>query len=252
MARVSVAAGVPQVAADAGARAAGRLLAAAIAVVAGVAVAIGLVVGLLAVWWAGIAAAAGVGGAAWLALIAPRLRSAEARAVELVGPSRPADPRTEARLLNLVEGLAPGAGLPRPAVFVVDDDAPNALALGRDGRRGVIVVTTGLLTTLDRMQLEAVVALLLVQIRDGFSSAATMSLAFRPSRLPPPVPFAIADSRAVTLTRFPPALASALESVAAAGPAVPRRAAAVLRPLWLAPPGDTQAAAERVEALRGL
>jgi len=252
MARVTVAAGLPQAAADPGGRAARRLTATVLALVLGGALVVGLVVGLLAAWWAGIAAAVAMGGGCWLAVVVPRLRAAEARALELVGPTRAAGPRTDARLLNLVEGLAPGAGLPRPAVLVVDDDAPNALALGRDGRRGVVVLTSGLLDRLDRMQLEAVVAHLLVQIRDGFSAGATVSLAFRPSRLPAAVPLAVTDSRAVTLTRYPPALASAIEVIAAAGPVAPRRSAAVLGPLWVVPPGDREGAAERVEALRGL
>jgi Zn-dependent protease with chaperone function len=234
------------------ARAAARLVATATATVVGAGGAVGLVVGFLAVWWGGIIAALATAGGLWLGLVAPRLRTAEGRAAGLVGPSRAAGPQDEARLLNLVEGLAPGAGLPRPRVLVVDDDAPNALAFGRDGRRGIVVLTTGLLGRLDRMQLEAVVAHLLVQIRDGFSATATMSLAFRPSRPAPPLPFAVVDSKAVTLTRYPPALASALETVAAAGPAAPRRASPVLGPVWLEPPGDHDAAAARIEALRAL
>jgi len=223
-----------------------------IGVVGAVAIVVGAVVGLVAVWWAGIAAAACVGGAAWAALVRPRLRTAEARAAELLGPTRAADPRGDTRLLNLVDGLAPGAGLARPTVLVIDDAAANAMALGRDARRGVIVVTSGLLALLDRMQLEAVVADLLVQVRDGFSAAATLSLALRPSRPPPAPPIEVADSRAVTLTRYPPALASALEAISASGPAAPRRSASVLGPLWLVPPGDRAGAAARVDVLRGL
>jgi Zn-dependent protease with chaperone function len=252
MARITVAAGVPQAAADVSGSAATRLLARVLAVVEAGALVVGVVVARGAAWWAGIIAAAGIGGAAWLALVRPRLHSAEARAAELLGPTRAADPRDEGRLLNLVDGLAPGAGLARPTVLVIDDDAANAMALGRDARRGVVVVTSGLLTLLDRMQLEAVVADLLVQVRDGFSAAATVSLAFRPSRLPSPLPLEVADSRAVTLTRYPPALAYALEAIAASGPVAPRRSSAVLGPLWLVPPGDRAGAAARVDVLRGL
>jgi hypothetical protein len=252
MARVTVAAAVPEAAADPAAGAARRVIAFAIALIAGAAVVIGLIVGLLAAWWAGIVAAVAVAGGLWLGVVAPRLRGAEGRALALVGPTRAADPRGDARLLNLVEGLAPGAGLTRPAVLVIDDEAPNALALGRDGRRGVIVVSTGLLDRLDRMQLEAVIAHLLVQIRDGTSAGATVSLAFRPSRPPAAAPLEATDSRAVTLTRYPPALASAIEVLAAAGPVAPRHASPVLAPLWVVPPGDPGAAAERVDALRGL
>ena len=252
MARVTVATALPEAAAGPGAAAARRVIGLAIALIAGAAVVLGLVVGFVVAWWAGIVVAIAVAGGLWLGVVVPRLRGAEGRALALVGPTRPADLRREARLLNLVEGLAPGAGLPRPAVLVVDDDAPNALALGRDGRRGVIVVSTGLLERLDRMQLEAVIAYLLVRIRDGASAGATVSLAFRPSRPPEAAPLEVADSRAVTLTRYPPALASALEVLAAAGPAAPRQASPVLGPLWVVPPGDRASAAERVDALRGL
>jgi len=252
MARVTIApAGVPQTAPHAPLVAA-RLKAAVTAGVAGAGVVAGVVVGLVAVWWAGAIAAAGVAAGAWLALVAPRLRTAEDRAVQLVGPVRRAVTPGDARVLNLVEGLAPTAGLARPAVLIVDDGAPNALALGRDGPRGVIVVTTGLLERLDRMQLEAVVAHLLVQIRDGFSAAATLSLAFRPSRRPEPIPFAVADSSAVSLTRYPPALAAALDTIASAGPVAPKGSSPVLTPVWLVPPGDAAGAAARVDALRGL
>jgi hypothetical protein len=57
---------------------------------------------------------------------------------------------------------------------------------------------------------------------------------------------------AVSLTRYPPALASALEAVAGAGPAAPANASPVLAPLWVVPPGDGAGAAARAEALRGL
>ena len=79
----------------------------------------------------------------------------------------------EARLLNLVEGLAPVAGVARPHCVVLDDPAPNALALGRDARHGCIVVTSGLLRSLSRMELEGVVARALVDIRDGTTAAPT-------------------------------------------------------------------------------
>ncbi|HZQ58692.1 MAG TPA: M48 family metalloprotease [Acidimicrobiales bacterium] len=252
MARVTIApAGAPEAAPHAH-RAAARVVAAASGAVAGAAIIVAVVVALLTAWWAGIVAAAVVGGGAWAWLVGPRWRSAEARALALAGPARPAAAPGEARVLNLVEGLAPGAGLARPELMVIDDEAPNALALGRDARRGVVVVTSGLLSALDRMQLEAVVAHLLVQVRDGVTAAATLSLAFRPSRAPAPVDMAQADTAAVALTRYPPALAAALEVVAAGGPAAPRHASPVLGPLWLVPPGDRAGAAGRVDALRGL
>jgi len=209
----------------------------------------GAVVAAVVAWWAGLVLAVALGAGLGFGFVAPRVSGAEARVLRLVGPARPADPRSEARLLNLVEGLSPGAGLARPRVVVVDDGAPNALAIGRDGPRGYVVATTGLLAALDRMQLEGVVADLLVQIRDGLMSAPTLSLALRPGRPPASPPLALADAAAVSLTRYPPGLSSALRQLLAAGPAVPASASAALRPLWLAGPDDAEGVAARVATL---
>ena len=72
--------------------------------------------------------------------------------------ARPADPTEYARLHNLVEGLCIAAGLPKPRVYVVEDDAPNAFATGRDPKHAAIAVTTGLLEKLNRVELEGVLA----------------------------------------------------------------------------------------------
>ncbi|MEJ7583158.1 MAG: M48 family metalloprotease [Acidimicrobiales bacterium] len=72
--------------------------------------------------------------------------------------AKPADPTTYARLHNLVEGLCIASGLPKPRVYVVEDDAPNAFATGRDPKHAAIAVTTGLLAKLNRVELEGVVA----------------------------------------------------------------------------------------------
>lgn len=72
--------------------------------------------------------------------------------------ARPADPATYPRLHNLVEGLCIAAGLPKPRVYVIEDDAPNAFATGRDPRHAAIAVTTGLMAKLNRIELEGVLA----------------------------------------------------------------------------------------------
>ncbi|MBI3997800.1 MAG: M48 family metallopeptidase [Armatimonadetes bacterium] len=61
-------------------------------------------------------------------------------------------------LFNTVEGLAIAAGLPVPRLYLIDDSAPNAFATGRDPQHAAIVVTTGLLDKLDRLELEGVIA----------------------------------------------------------------------------------------------
>jgi len=61
-------------------------------------------------------------------------------------------------LYNVVEGLTIAAGIPPPRCYVIDDTAPNAFATGRNPKHSVIVVTTGLLEKLSRVELEGVVA----------------------------------------------------------------------------------------------
>lgn len=61
-------------------------------------------------------------------------------------------------LYNIVENLCITAGLPTPKIYIIDDEAPNAFATGRDKDHAVIVVTAGLLRRLDKPELEGVVA----------------------------------------------------------------------------------------------
>ena len=72
--------------------------------------------------------------------------------------AKPADEREYANLHNLVENLAITAGLPKPAVYIVQDPAPNAFATGRNAEHAVVAVTTGLLGMLERSELEGVIA----------------------------------------------------------------------------------------------
>ncbi|MCA9364744.1 MAG: M48 family metalloprotease [Candidatus Moranbacteria bacterium] len=58
----------------------------------------------------------------------------------------------------IVENLAITAGLPVPRIFVIDDEALNAFATGRDPEHAVIVFTTGLLHVLTKPELEGVAA----------------------------------------------------------------------------------------------
>jgi heat shock protein HtpX len=62
-------------------------------------------------------------------------------------------------LFNVVEEMSIAAGLPRPPdVYVIDEAAPNAFATGRDPQHAALAVTAGLLETLDRDELQGVVA----------------------------------------------------------------------------------------------
>ena len=62
------------------------------------------------------------------------------------------------KLFNLIQEVCLASGLPMPKVAIVEDDAPNAFATGRDEKRALIAFTTGLLNVMDRDELQGVVA----------------------------------------------------------------------------------------------
>jgi heat shock protein HtpX len=78
------------------------------------------------------------------------------------------EPATDAqrRLVNVVEEMAIAAGVPRPRIWVVPDDDPNAFATGMTADRAHVAVTAGLLERLSRDELQAVVAHELSHIRN--------------------------------------------------------------------------------------
>ena len=72
--------------------------------------------------------------------------------------AKPASESTEHDLINIVENLSITAGLPMPKVYVIQDQAPNAFATGRNAKNAVVAVTSGLLGTLNKTELEGVIA----------------------------------------------------------------------------------------------
>ena len=61
-------------------------------------------------------------------------------------------------LHRLIENLAISSGLPKPKIYVINDQAPNAFATGRDPKNASIAVTTGLLERLNKTELQGVLA----------------------------------------------------------------------------------------------
>lgn len=59
---------------------------------------------------------------------------------------------------NAVENLSITAGLPMPALYVIEDPSPNAFATGRDKEHSAVAATTGLLAILNKTELEGVIA----------------------------------------------------------------------------------------------
>lgn len=63
------------------------------------------------------------------------------------------------QLYNVVEEMAIAANLPKiPKIFIVNEQAPNAFATGRKPENSVVAVTAGLLSQLNRNELQGVIA----------------------------------------------------------------------------------------------
>ena len=69
-------------------------------------------------------------------------------------------------LHDMVARLAQASGLPKPRVAIVEADAPNAFATGRNPNNGLVAVTTGIVKILDRRELAAVISHELGHIRN--------------------------------------------------------------------------------------
>ena len=80
------------------------------------------------------------------------------RLVILSTGAKEVTPEQAPQLHEIVGSLATRAGVPKPKIFVMESAAPNAFATGRGPKRAVVAVTRGLLTVLDRHELEGVLA----------------------------------------------------------------------------------------------
>lgn len=80
------------------------------------------------------------------------------RMVLAMANARPIDRRSAPDLYAVVENLAITAGLPVPKIYIINEQAPNAFATGRNPEHAVVAVTTGLLERLNRTELEGVIA----------------------------------------------------------------------------------------------
>lgn len=72
--------------------------------------------------------------------------------------AQPVTKASQPVLWNVVENLSIAAGLPMPKVYVVNDQAPNAFATGRDPEHSAVAATSGLLEILSQTELEGVIA----------------------------------------------------------------------------------------------
>jgi hypothetical protein len=163
-----------------------------------------------------------------------------------------ADEVEHLRAFNLLESLSLRSGVAVPALYLTDDRSVNASAIQLGGDAAAIV-TAGALERLDRLELEALLAEIIIRIADGDAHAATVAagmagLPFTQGPLSFLAPLAdrairhaltedreiIGDFAAVGLTRYPPALRNTLEYAAddATGAAGVQPATAYL---WIVP-----------------
>jgi heat shock protein HtpX len=70
------------------------------------------------------------------------------------------------QLYDIVSTLALGDGLPMPRVFIINDPSPNAFATGMSPKSASITATTGLLSMMNREELEGVIGHEMSHIRN--------------------------------------------------------------------------------------
>ena len=132
-----------------------------------------VVLGLLgfAIGYAVVGSPAGGVGATGLALAFGSISGVASffggdKLVLTVSGAHPVDATSAPELLNVVQEMAIAANVPMPAVYLIDDTAPNAFATGRDPAHASIAVTTGLLEKLDREELQGVIGHELSHVRN--------------------------------------------------------------------------------------
>lgn len=70
------------------------------------------------------------------------------------------------RLFRIVENLCIATGTPMPKIYIINDQAPNAFATGRDPQHAAVAATSGLLDLMDDAELEGVMAHELGHVRN--------------------------------------------------------------------------------------
>jgi heat shock protein HtpX len=72
--------------------------------------------------------------------------------------AQPVSPEEAPELHEIVEELSRRAGIPKPRVYIIPADTPNAFATGRNPKNAAVAATAGLLQILDREEVEGVMA----------------------------------------------------------------------------------------------
>jgi len=203
-----------------------------------------------------------------------RCRGIDDRVGASVG-ARAVDAADVPRLAGVVESTSMATGAATPHLHLIDDPGCNAVVWSAGTGPASLAVTTGLLEQADRIELEAVVAHLLTDVRDGVVEAPTVTSALfgRLGTGPLAGPVAAltraavddrrvawADLESARATQYPPGSVAALERIRDAGSTVARCPRA-LQSLWFAAPcepveGDPFVVhpplADRIDLLREL
>jgi heat shock protein HtpX len=100
------------------------------------------------------------------------------RIVLKMASAEPIEKKDNPELYNIVENLAIAAGLPLPKIYIMNEEAPNAFATGRNPEHAAVAITRGLLNRLNKNELEGVLAHELSHIgnRDMLLSTAVVVL----------------------------------------------------------------------------
>jgi len=93
--------------------------------------------------------------------------------------AREVDASTAPQFYRMVQELAGKAQLPMPRVYLIEEDAPNAFATGRNPENAAVAATTGILRALSERELRGVMAheLAHVKHRDILISTVSATMA---------------------------------------------------------------------------
>ncbi len=89
--------------------------------------------------------------------------------------ARPIGAQEAPDLVRLVQQLAVNAEIPMPAIYLIDNDQPNAFATGRNPQNSAVAMTTGIVRLLSQEELAGVIAHEMAHIRNRDTLTMTVS-----------------------------------------------------------------------------